>query len=219
LRNNLTSIQVLISSHNKLASNRYYHTPTATSFEFDHQTSKPGAPESYTHDSQHSALIQSILSPLASHFAEHYPAATSAYNVCATPDDRHVAVLLSSTKSSPKNFISGQWRSEFRYDPATGTLSGTLTAHVHYYEDGNVALSTDKTVDPTSVPPDGAAIVRKIAALETRYQEEVNRTLVDMNETSFKALRRQLPVTRQKVEWEKIRGYGLGRDLRGEAKH
>ncbi len=91
---------------------------------------------------------------------------------------------------------------------------------MHYYEDGNVALSTSKQFKDISVEGGGSAesVIRKVAAVEKQYQEEVNRTIVGMNEGSFKALRRQLPVTRQKVEWEKIRGYGLGGDLRGEGK-
>lgn len=91
---------------------------------------------------------------------------------------------------------------------------------VHYYEDGNVALSTSKQIANVLVEGSGNAdsVIRKVAGIEKQYQEEVNRTIVGMNEGSFKALRRQLPVTRQKVEWDKIRGYGLGGDLRGEAK-
>lgn len=82
-----------------------------------------------------------------------------------------------------------------------------------------MALTTKKEIDNVDVGgSDGGSIIRKIAAIEKQYQEEVNRTIVGMNESSFKNLRRQLPVTRQKVEWEKIRGYGLGGDLRGEAK-
>jgi len=89
--------------------------------------------------------------------------------------------------------------------------------NVHYYEDGNVALTTSKSFSGVSVDGSSAdAVMRKVAAIEKQYQEEVNRTIVGLNETSFKALRRQLPVTRQKVEWEKIRGYGLGSSLRGE---
>lgn len=214
--------QVLISSYNKLpSSNRYYDTQSSTSFEFDQTTSKPSAPQSYTHDTRHADLIQSLLKSLSAHFAEHYPPTSSAaYTVCATPDDSKIAILISTTKSSPKNFISGRWRSEFLYDPSPNTLSGNVKVNVHYYEDGNVALSTSKDFAGIAVEGDSAAsnIVRKIAAIEKQYQEEVNRTLVGMNETSFKALRRQLPVTRQKVEWEKIRGYGLGGDLRGDAK-
>lgn len=141
--------------------------------------------------------------------------------MCATPDDSKVAILISSLKASPKNFLSGRWRTSFLYDPSSNTISGTIKVNVHYYEDGNVALTTSRTF--TSVAVEGGSgnaesVIRKVAAVEKQYQEEVNRTIVGMNETSFKALRRQLPVTRQKVEWEKIRGYGLGGDLRGEAK-
>ena len=38
-------------------------------------------------------------------------------------------------------------------------------------------------------------------------QEDLNRAFVSLSEGSFKSLRRQLPVTRQRVEWEKIGGY------------
>ena len=159
---------------------------------------------------------------LSAHFAEHYPptSSPSAFTVCATPDDSKIAVLISSLKASPKNFLGGRWRTALLYDPATNTLSGNIKVNVHYYEDGNVALSTSKSFHNIAVDGSRNAdnVIRKVAAVEKQYQEELNRTIVDMNETSFKALRRQLPVTRQKVEWEKIRGYGLGGDLRGEGK-
>ena len=64
----------------------------------------------------------------------------------------------------------------------------------------------------------GEAIVRRIAGIEKQYQEEVNRGFVGMNEGGFRGLRRQLPVTRMKMEWEKVRGYGLGGDLKGEGR-
>ncbi|KIX96401.1 uncharacterized protein Z520_07667 [Fonsecaea multimorphosa CBS 102226] len=213
---------VLISSYNKLSSGQYYDTQSSTSFSFDHTTSKPSAPQSYTHDTKHSDLVSSIVKHLSGHFAEHYPptSSPSAFTVCATPDDSQVAILISSLKSSPKNFLSGRWRTAVLYNPSSNTLSGSIKVDVHYYEDGNVALSTKKDFSNVSVDGGGSgeSVVRKIAAIEKQYQEEVNRTIVGMNETSFKALRRQLPVTRQKVEWEKIRGYGLGGDLRGEGK-
>lgn len=128
-----------------------------------------------------------------------------------------MAILLSTLKFSPGNFLSGRWRSTFLYNPSTGSLRGAILINVHYYEDGNVALTTRKTIADTPVEASGDAVARKVAALEKQYQEEVNRGFVGMNEGMFKGLRRQLPVTRQRVEWEKIRGYGLGGDLRGEA--
>ena len=91
---------------------------------------------------------------------------------------------------------------------------------MHYYEDGNVALSTTKLLPETSVEGGGSgeAVVRRIAGIEKQYQEEVNRGFVGMNEGGFRGLRRQLPVTRMKMEWEKVRGYGLGGDLKGEGR-
>lgn len=104
------------------------------------------------------------------------------------------------------------------YDTGSKSLSGKIRVQVHYYEDGNVSLNTEKEVMETGVGASGPEIVRKIAAVEKAYQEELNRALVSMNEGAFKSLRRQLPVTRQKVEWERVRGYNLGGDLKGEAK-
>lgn len=52
-----------------------------------------------------------------------------------------------------------------------------------------------------------AEVLRKIAGVERAYQEELNRGFGRLSEGEFKGLRRQLPVTRQKVEWEKIGGY------------
>jgi capping protein (actin filament) muscle Z-line, alpha len=57
--------------------------------------------------------------------------------------------------------------------------------------------------------------MHEIALVEKRYQDELNQAFTQLSEGAFKGLRRQLPVTRQKVEWEKVGGYRLGADLQG----
>lgn len=86
---------------------------------------------------------------------------------------------------------------------------------VHYYEDGNVALNTSKPVNATISSVSAESIISRIATTERDYQEELNRAFVGMAEGAFKGLRRQLPITRQKVEWEKVGGYRLGQDISG----
>ena len=78
---------------------------------------------------------------------------------------------------------------------------------MHYYEDGNVRMSTSKKVQDVDVSGGAEAVVRAIAKVENKFQEELNRGFTALAEGSFKGLRRQLPVTRQRVEWEKIGGY------------
>lgn len=61
-------------------------------------------------------------------------------------------------------------------------------------------------------------IVRQIATVERKYQEDLNKAFGSLSEGAFKGLRRQLPITRQKIEWEKISGYRLGQDIGGGAR-
>jgi len=78
---------------------------------------------------------------------------------------------------------------------------------VHYFEDGNVRMLTTKPMSASVSGSSASDIVRQIAQTEKKYQEDLNRAFTNLNEGAFKGLRRQLPVTRQKVEWEKISGY------------
>lgn len=68
-------------------------------------------------------------------------------------------------------------------------------------------MSTNKKIEIGSGASSADAAVREIAKAENKYQEELNKAFTSLAEGSFKGLRRQLPVTRQRVEWEKIGGY------------
>lgn len=76
-------------------------------------------------------------------------------------------------------------------------------------------LLTNRSVTATVSGGTGNGIVREISTAEKKYQEEVNRAFTGLSEGAFKSLRRQLPVTRQKIEWEKVTTYRLGQDIGG----
>ena len=129
--------------------------------------------------------------------------------------DSAVAILLVANKYSPQNFWNGRWRSTYNLEPSSNSVNGTIKVDVHYYEDGNVRMSTSKKVEISSGVGSADALVREIAKAENKYQEELNKAFTALAEGSFKGLRRQLPVTRQRVEWDKIAGYRLGQDVAG----
>lgn len=123
--------------------------------------------------------------------------------------------MLVANKYSPNNFWNGRWRSVYIIDPSSSSITGTIKVDVHYYEDGNVRLLTSKPVSLNPASLTAQTVVRDIALAEKKYQEELNRGFTNLSEGAFKGLRRQLPITRQKVEWDKIAGYRLGQDIGG----
>ncbi|WOO81389.1 F-actin-capping protein subunit alpha [Vanrija pseudolonga] len=119
---------------------------------------------------------------------------------------------------NPTNFWTGRWRTRWVVD-TEGTVEGTINVDVHYYEQGNVQLATEhKASFPT--PKEAVAgqsiasqIVTTISKIEAAYQFELNGVYANLNDKTFRLLRRALPVTRQKVDWDKVSGYTLGSDL------
>ncbi|MCJ1483863.1 F-actin-capping protein subunit alpha [Schaereria dolodes] len=209
-----SSHNVIISSYNSLEGERYFDVESQSSFVFDHTTQKASGVQSYSLESQHTDLVKSLIQALSTHAREHYT--SSSYTVIPTSSDSVLTILLVANKYSPSNFWNGRWRSIYHYNPSHASLDGTIKVDVHYYEDGNVRLTTQKSIS-TSLSSSGSAseVVRQVAVGEKKYQEELNRGFSALSEGAFKSLRRQLPVTRQKVEWEKISSYRIGQDLGG----
>ncbi|KAL9138756.1 MAG: hypothetical protein Q9175_000022 [Cornicularia normoerica] len=202
---------VLISTYNSLEDGRYYDVESQSSFMFDHITQKASDVKSHALESQHADLITSLSKTLTTHAHEHYTSSTHA----VFPTNSSLAVLLVSNKYSPSNFWNGRLRTTYLYHPPTTTLTGTLKCDVHYYEDGNVRLLTTKTLPPTTIAASVSEIMKTIAKVEKGWQEELNRGFSRLSEGEFKSLRRQLPVTRQKVEWEKVTSYRAGKEIGG----
>lgn len=110
---------------------------------------------------------------------------------------------------------NGRWRSLYIFDTSNSSLDGSVKVDVHYYEDGNVRLVTNKAVTASIASDTGSAVVKEISTAEKKYQEELNKGFNSLSEGAFKGLRRQLPVTRQKIEWDKVASYRLGQDIGG----
>ena len=87
--------------------------------------------------------------------------------------DGEVVVCIEDHKFQPRNFWNGRWRSEWHIKPS-GDVTAVLRVQVHYYEDGNVQLSSNKEVSSSIAKGDEAGMAQKLFKLvldsENEYQ-------------------------------------------------
>jgi len=150
----------------------------------------------------------------------HYPDGVS--SVFAKPDtSTEFVIIIVANKYKPGNYWSGRWRSRYVVDFGKQQVSGKIYVNVHYYEQGNVQLATTHDVclviPPAILSSSSSGSASKILALieeeERMYQSTLGDSYHEMGEKTFKGLRRALPITRQKIDWDKVLGYKLGAEL------
>ena len=73
----------------------------------------------------------------------------------------------------------------------------------HYFEAGNIQFNLDKTFEPYPLSSaDGTGIVAAIEKLETAHQMEIESLQEGLQDGILKRMRRRLPVTGQKFDWD-----------------
>ncbi|KAG9033802.1 F-actin-capping protein subunit alpha [Tulasnella sp. JGI-2019a] len=130
-------------------------------------------------------------------------------------------VVIVANKYNPANFWSGRWRARYKVDIEEGLVSGKILINVHYYEQGNVQLQTTHTPSlsvggPHPLPATSqtaAKLLKLIEQQDGEYQQSLVGVYSDMSEKTFKGLRRALPMTRSKMDWDKVLGYKLGAEI------
>jgi len=204
------SHKVLVTKYGEVADGEYLDPKGNQVILFDHIKQEVTGKRAISDELDSS--VESLRSAFEKHAfdysAQHYPNGTAT----VYGKDGKIIICISSARFNPANFWNGRWRSVWTFS------NGELVAHfkivVHYYEEGNVQLMTDTTqkisITETGNPDTVAtAAIKAITKVEQAYQQALDTSYNTMGETTFKALRRALPITRTKIDWNKIKNYKL----------
>lgn len=123
-------------------------------------------------------------------------------------------VSLQALKLNSANFWGVSWHSSWTLNEEDGSPSGgRVRVLAHYYEDGNVQLHAERTF---SSSPSSTSLKEFIQQSEDSLQMDLNAAYQQLADVSFKRLRRQLPITRQKMDWTRFANYKLSSELKAE---
>ncbi|XP_010259600.1 PREDICTED: F-actin-capping protein subunit alpha [Nelumbo nucifera] len=224
---------VIVTSFGELNDNEYLDPRTAQVAKVNHIKQACTDVRPATDEELPSFYIEqfrcALDSELIKYVSEAYPkGACSVY--CTNGKDAEpgsnfeLTVVISAARHSPQNFCNGFWRSvwniDFKDDTQLVELSGKIQVGAHYFEEGNVQLDANHECIDTTIfqsPEDSAlSIANMIRHHETEYMASLEVSYSNLPDTTFKDLRRKLPVTRTLFPWNNTLQISLNREITKE---
>jgi capping protein alpha len=213
--------QVLITEHNDLGECRFFDPRSKKSFKYDHLRMEASEYEVWEAEPNTESWRSSIEKEMDSYLLRHYVSGVSSVFARKESDNFVVIACIESHKFQSIKYFNGRWRSQWVISIGNSKVyvKGTLKVQVHYFEDGNVQLVCSKEVQEEELPISteeltAEEVLKHIENEENAYQLAIYECYQTMSDTTFKALRRQLPVTRTKIDWNKIMNYNICKELK-----
>lgn len=143
-------------------------------------------------------------------------------------DDIELRILLASKRVRKAGYWAGNWSSQWRVvfspeqkDPMI--LGGVLEFKTHYSEDSNVhfnrkAIRKAKIQETSSPEKWAKEMVAAVKKIEDEFQQATDDVCANMGSGALKAMRRVLPMSKERFDWRPIR-HSLVKDMKNaEAK-
>lgn len=200
---------LVVSTHGAVGDDEYVDPSTGKVFKFDHRK------HLFTEESENKQTLADEINSfrgavdkeLAGYNARQYKKDKCTMTVYGA-DDGKITICLSARNIHLPAFWSGGWKSVATFnckESGSQEMKINTRIEVHYFEDGNVqlhaAIEKSPKINVTDAASTAESVVKALEAMESTYQSNMEEMYVDMHNVTVKAMRRQLPITKQPMSW------------------
>jgi len=210
----------LVSTYGMVKSDQYMDPNAEKVFEFDHIKRVFGKEIEGVEqklDDKIASLRKAVQKEMDLYLKEKYMAGKAVCVVYANNETKNLSICIHASNTKISAFWTGGWNSVFVFNVEGSKdveLNGNIKIHVHYFEDGNVQLHAEvnKTAMIQVKDDDGTAqqVRTAISNIESNYQSHLEQMYIEMHRSTFKNIRRGLPINGQVMNWN-IAAHGVGR--------
>jgi len=199
--------KIVMNQASEIDPTHYFDPVDTVTYSINHltlATSEDAVPSNQ--DESHETIRAAVQTVVSSYVSATYQTEQSAGGVFAKDDKLYVVVT--GEKNNLKNFWSGKWNSVWTVNlsGSSATVTGDIKLHVHYFEDGNLQLQSSKSIPASSFNYKSHAdlaeqLIRLIQGQESILQNGLEDMYSNMNNETFRSMRRIMPITRTKMDW------------------
>eukprot|EP00814_Leptocylindrus_danicus_P004929 CAMPEP_0116028974 /NCGR_PEP_ID=MMETSP0321-20121206/15810_1 /TAXON_ID=163516 /ORGANISM="Leptocylindrus danicus var. danicus, Strain B650" /LENGTH=271 /DNA_ID=CAMNT_0003503155 /DNA_START=1478 /DNA_END=2293 /DNA_ORIENTATION=- len=173
-------------------------------------------------DGLSNTMIEDLRYQLLEHLDKHHVSVSSnvrngcSVAMCSNNNKSRIEVILIGEKRfdshnpNTANKTCGIWSGIFSLKE--NKLRGHLSLSTHYFENCNFQLQSEQEFGPKTMSPEtialqqqdqtiAEAVVKQIYAWEQECIGSLDETFANMGNGTLKSLRRVMPITRQKMDW------------------
>lgn len=215
-KNNFTAVRIrggnfLVTHYNDLGGDRFFDPQSKFSFRFDHLTGKADTflPHGIIGDVAE-LWRQNLNIALKLYMRKHFASGDCRVFRKNVKNSPFFVVCIAAHQYKPLGFRNSLWKSKWTlaFAPPNTEITGIIHLQIHYFRESNLHMIVKKTVGKSIYLINGGQFALDFAKLieaeDNKFQMCLVENLQALSDEIWRTLRRQLPITRTAINWDKL---------------